>query len=206
MFYDREKEDRNAIALGLCERQKAVFVPPFDDPLIIAGQGTAGLELMQQAGGAAQEITAVLAPASGGGLIAGVGLAAKHFNPGIKIFCVEPEGFDDYARSLASGQREKNARSSGSICDALLVGAPGEKTFAVNKAQLTGGFAVSDDEALDAIAFAYHELKLVVEPGGVVALAALLSGRYKPSGTVAIILSGGNIDPELFGQAIARSI
>ncbi len=202
-FYDREREDRDAIARTLCEERRAAFVPPFDHPHVIAGQGTAGLELMEQAGEAAAELEAVLVPVSGGGLIAGVGLAVKHVNPSVRVFSVEPDGFDDTARSFAAGTRLSNARGSGSICDSLLIATPGELTFALNRAQLAGGLSVSDEDAMRAMAFAFFELKLVVEPGGAVALAALLSRRYESSGRpVAVLLSGGNVDADLFARAL----
>jgi L-threonine ammonia-lyase (EC 4.3.1.19) len=158
---------------------------------------------MEQAGEAAAELEAVLVPVSGGGLIAGVGLAVKHVNPSVQVFSVEPDGFDDTARSFAAGTRLSNARGSGSICDSLLIATPGELTFALNRAQLAGGLSVSDEDAMRAMAFAFFELKLVVEPGGAVALAALLSRRFESSGRpVAVLLSGGNVDADLFARAL----
>jgi threonine dehydratase len=205
VFYNRETEDRDAIARDLCQKIKADFVRPFDDPYVIAGQGTAGLELCRQAQAINAEIDAVLVPASGGGLTAGVALAVKDTFPGAEIYCVEPKGFDDYRRSLAAGTRQKNEHMSGSICDALMSAEPGELTFAVNKDRLTGGIAVSDSDAKDAVAYAYRELKLVAEPGGAVALAALLSGAFPVKGrTVAAVLSGANIDPQLFAEIICE--
>ncbi len=206
VLYERDTEDREEIACKLCGERGALFVPPYDHPRIIAGQGTAGLELVEQARDAGARLTIVLAPASGGGLVSGVALAVKHLAPDCAVYCVEPERFDDYARSLESGQRERNTRLSGSICDALLSAEPGEITFTLNARLLSGGLAVSDDEARHAMRFAFEELKLVVEPGGSVALAALLSGRVPmPSGggAVGLILSGGNVDPRTFSEAIA---
>jgi len=206
VLYDRDTEDREEIACKLCGEREALFVPPYDHPHIIAGQGTAGLELVEQARDAGARLTTVLAPASGGGLVSGVALAVKHLAPDCAVYCVEPERFDDYARSLKSGQRERNTRLSGSICDALLSAEPGEITFAINAQLLSSGLAVSDDEARHAMRFAFEELKLVVEPGGAVALAALLNGRVPmPSadGAVGLILSGGNVDPRTFSEAIA---
>jgi threonine dehydratase len=203
IFYDRETEDRNAIARELCQKLDAALVPPFDDPYVIAGQGTAGLEISRQAKAAGAELDAVLVPASGGGLTAGVALAVMSHFPSAEVYCVEPKGFDDYKRSLAAGERLRNERSTGSICDALLVQEPGELTFAMNKGRLAGGIAVSDQDVREAVGFAYREFKLVVEPGGATALAAILSGALPVKGrTVAIVLSGGNVDPHLFAEII----
>lgn len=205
VLYDRDSEDRDEIACKLCDERKALFVPPFDHPDIIAGQGTAGLELCEQTEAAGTRLRAVLVPISGGGLAAGVALAVKHHLPDCAVHGVEPEGFDDYARSLRSGQRERNPRMSGSICDALLVAQPGVLTFALAQRLLSDGLSVSDSQVRDAMRFAFEELKLVVEPGGAVALAALLSGRFRPhgGGAVGVILSGGNVDPKWFCELIA---
>jgi threonine dehydratase len=206
VFYDRYTEDRDAIARELSEARGAVSVPPFDDPDVIAGQGTAGLELAEQAKAAGAELEAVLVCCSGGGLTAGIALAMEAEMPDAKVFTVEPEGFDDYARSLKSGQRERNAPGAASICDALLVSSPGALTFAMNAKRLGGGLTVSDDEVRAAVAFAYHELKLAVEPGGAVALAAVLSGKYPLSGKpVAVLLSGGNMDPAMLAGILGVS-
>lgn len=203
VLYDRDTQDREAIARDLCEHHHAALVHPFDDPDIIAGQGTAGLELME----AAREIgalpDAVLAPVSGGGLVTGVALAARTLFPPSQVWSVEPAGFDDFARSLAAGRHERNARTSGSICDALMAVTPGEITFALARRLLQGGLAVTDDEVCDAMRFAYAELKLVVEPGGAAALAAVLAGKIETKGrTVAVVLSGGNVDPADFARII----
>ncbi len=201
--YDRETEDRDAIAQALCAERKAAFIPPFDHPDVIAGQGTVGLELMQQAKAINATPDAVLAPCSGGGLITGIALAVKKLSPSTEVYSAEPAGFDDLARSLESGHRERNAQLSGSICDALLVATPGELTFEIARQMLAGGVAVSDEEVRSAMRFAFEELKLVVEPGGVVALAAILAGKVPAYGrTTACVLSGGNVDPALFAQII----
>ena len=205
VFYDRDTEDRNAIARDLCEKLKADFVAPFEDPLVIAGQGTAGLEMTRQAKALGTGIDAVLVPVSGGGLAAGVGIAVKHTFPDAQIYCVEPKGFDDYRRSLAAGTRQRNDGTGRSICDALLMPEPGELTFAINKDLLTGGLTVSDSDVRHAMAYAWRDMKLTVEPGGAVALAALLSGAFEAKGrTVAIVLSGGNVDPHLFADVICN--
>jgi len=201
--YDRVREDRDAIARALCAERGAALVHPFDDPDVIAGQGTAGLEMMEQAEamGAVPEI--VLVGASGGGLIGGVSIAVKERSPATAIYSVEPAGFDDLARSLAQGARQRNAALSGSICDALLAATPGEITFELARRNLAGGLAVTDEEARTAVRYAFEELKLVVEPGGAVALAAILAGKLPIAGkTVAAVLSGGNVDPALFAEII----
>jgi threonine dehydratase len=206
VFYDRYKEDRDAIALALSAERRADYVPPFDDPGVIAGQGTVGLEIAAQAKAAGVELAAVLTPASGGGLAAGIGLAMEAEMPGARVHTVEPEGFDDYARSLRSGRRERNEPGKTSICDALLVPEPGRLTFPINRERLGPGLVISDDEARAAVAFAYRELKLVVEPGGAAALAAILSGRYELAGKpVAVVLSGGNMDAEMLSAILAQS-
>ena len=201
--YDRVKEDRDAIARELCESRRAALVHPFDDPDVIAGQGTAGLEMMEQAEAIGAALDVVLVGASGGGLISGVSIAVKERSPATAIYSVEPAGFDDLARSLKGGTREKNVALSGSICDALLAASPGELTFEVARRNLVGGLSVTDEEARLAVRYAFEELKLVVEPGGAVSLAAILAGKLPIKGkTVAAVLSGGNIDPALFADII----
>jgi len=144
--YDRVKEDRDAIARELCSSRHAAYIHPFDDLDVIAGQGTAGLEMMEQAEAIGAVPDIVLVGASGGGLISGVSIAVKEKSAGTLIYSVEPAGFDDLARSLKGGARERNAKLSGSICDALLSVTPGELTFEVAKRNLAGGLAVTDDE------------------------------------------------------------
>jgi threonine dehydratase len=202
--YDRVSEDRDAIAREICERHTAAYVHPFDDPDVIAGQGTAGLEMMEQAAAIGAVVDIVLVGASGGGLISGVSLAVKEKSPETQIWSVEPAGFDDLARSLRGGKRERNAALSGSICDALLAATPGELTFEMAKQNLAGGLSVTDEEAKAAVRFAFRELKLVVEPGGAVSLAAILAKKLPFEGkTVAAVLSGGNVDPSVFAEIIA---
>ena len=204
VLYDRAREDRQAIAQDIAAQRHATLVPPYDDPLIIAGQGTAGREIVEDL--AAQRLVpdVVVVTASGGGLIAGTALAVKARVPEARLYTAEPEGFDDHARSFRSGHRETNPALTGTICDALMAQTPGELTFAINRALVAEGAAVSDQEVGAAVAFAFRELKLVVEPGGAVALAALLSGKIDVKGKVAVaVLSGGNVDPELFYRLVA---
>ena len=205
-LYDRATESREALAADLARRRGATLIKPYDDPEVIAGQGTCGLELAQQAAARGASIDAVLVPCGGGGLIAGIATALGELSPGTAVYAVEPEGFDDTARSLAAGDRLSNDPSHRSFCDALLAPSPGEITFAINRRRLTGGLAVSDREVAQAMAFAFRSLKLVVEPGGAVALAALLCGRIETrERTIAVVLSGGNVDPQTYQAAIAAA-
>lgn len=205
VLYDRLTEDRDAIARAIAEATGATFVPPYDDPLIVAGQGTAGLEVAQDLTTLGLKPDQVLVCCSGGGFTAGVALAMGEAFPGALVLSAEPAGFDDHARSFAAGVRLRNAALGGSICDALMAPTPGEITFAVNTAHGVQGAVVSDEEVVTAIAFAYRELKLVLEPGGAVALAALLAGRVATQDRVSVaMLSGGNVDPTDFAGYIAR--
>jgi threonine dehydratase len=204
VLYDRARDDREAIARELAERRNAVLVPPYDDPLVIAGQGTTGREIVDDLAASGIEPDVVLVTASGGGLTAGIALAVKARLPQARLCTAEPEGFDDHARSFKSGRREQNAALSGTICDALMARTPGELTFEINRALVGEGVTASDREVADAVAFAFRELKLVVEPGGAVALAALMAGKIDVKGKVAVaVLSGGNVDPELFYRLVA---
>jgi threonine dehydratase len=203
-LYDRYKEDREAIARAIAHEKGYQVVPPYDDPAIIAGQGTIGLEIAEDFARMGLAPDVVLAPCSGGGLISGIATAIKTRYPDARVFACEPVRFDDTARSLQAGQRLANEGNERSICDALLSKSPGELTFAINRNLLSGGLTATDEEALAAVAFAARRLKLVVEPGGAIALAVALQGRApKPARNVVIVCSGGNIDDELLRQALA---
>jgi threonine dehydratase len=204
VLYDRLREDRQAIARDIAEKRNAALVPPYDDPLVIAGQGTTGCEIVEDLAGLGIAPDVVAVTASGGGLTAGIALAVKARVPQARLYTAEPAGFDDHARSFKSGRRERNAALTGTICDALMAQTPGELTFAINRALVGQGAVVSDEEVAAAVAFAFRELKLVVEPGGAAALAALIAGKIDIKGKVAVaVLSGGNVDPELFYRLVA---
>ncbi|HEU5019052.1 MAG TPA: threonine/serine dehydratase [Pseudolabrys sp.] len=203
--YDRDREDRAAIAEGIAAERGATLVPPYDDPLIIAGQGTIGAEIVEDLGALGLRPDIVLIGVSGGGLAAGIALAVKAAVPGATIYAVEPEGFDDTLRSFASGRRESNARMSGSICDALMSGSPGELTFPITRKLIGQGVTVNDADVGRAVRYAFEELKLAVEPGGAVGLAALLANKVDAKGKVLVgVLSGGNVDAELFARLIGE--
>ena len=203
VFYDRVTDIREDIGTRIAEDEGRVVVPPYDDAHIICGQGTVGVELADQTEDLGLSLGDVLVPVSGGGLIAGVGLAVKARFPNARLYAVEPEGFNDHYRSLKSGTREANKKRDGSICDALLAPTPGALTWAINQTQLTGGYTVSDQDALAAMAFAHKHLNLKLEPGGAVALAAVLNGAHRSNGRcIAVVLSGGNVDDKTFNRAL----
>jgi len=204
VLYDRAGEDRETIANTIAAQRGATLVPPYDDALIIAGQGTAGREIVEDLDALGLKPDVVVVTASGGGLAAGIALAVKARVPKAALYTAEPAGFDDHARSFKSGRREQNAALTGTICDALMARMPGRLTFAINRALIGAGVAASDEEVAAAVAFAFAELKLVVEPGGAVALAALMAGKINVAGKVAVaVLSGGNVDTDLFFRLVA---
>lgn len=207
--YDRETEDREAIAHELAAREGALFVHPYEDFHVMAGQGTCGLEIAEDLAAMDLAPSGVLVCTGGGGLLGGIAVAVLDAFADVQIIAAEPEGFDDYGRSLRSGERETNARQGGSVCDAILTPAPGRRSFAITR-NVAWGTTVTDAEALEAVAFAADELKTVVEPGGAVALATLLkegrAGNLRTSGTPAVFvatLSGGNIDPAMLARALS---
>jgi threonine dehydratase len=206
-FYDRMSEDRVAVAEAIAAEKGAVIVPPFDDYRVIAGQGTIGLEIVAQARALGAEPDAVLIPCGGGGLTAGIATAVKAELPSCRIFMVEPEGFDDTARSLAAGRRLANEPGPGTLCDALTAQMPGELTFPINRALTEGALTVADATVCEGVYAASTEFKLVLEPSGAIGLAGLLSGAlgeaFDPGGkTVAVVASGGNVDPGTYAEAL----
>ncbi|REJ74543.1 MAG: threonine/serine dehydratase [Acidobacteria bacterium] len=202
--YDRYSESREEIARALAAERGAVLVPSYDDADIIAGQGTAGLELAEQAEALGLELDAVLVCCGGGGLTAGVATAVKGLRPRVAIHTVEPAGFDDHARSFEAGEIRSVDPAARSICDALQAPRPGDMTFAINRQLVAGGLVVDDDEVRAAMRYAFSELKLVLEPGGAVALAAVLQRRLPLEGrTVGVVLSGGNVDAKQFAEIVA---
>ncbi|MBJ3778340.1 threonine ammonia-lyase [Acuticoccus mangrovi] len=203
VVYDRETDDREAIAAAISERTGATFVHPYDDPGVMAGQGTIGLEIAADLAAMGLAADRVLVPVSGGGLIAGVAVAMAAKMPHAICQPVEPAGFDDLSRSLVAGVRVTNERRGGSIADALLAATPGRNTFEVHMRHVASGVGVADEALPKAMAFAMNELKIVTEPGGVIALAALLEGLFTVKGeTVVVVASGGNADPDLIAEAI----
>lgn len=203
--YERYTGDREIIARQIAAERDAELVPSYDHAHIIAGQGTVGLELAADATDMGLPPDQVLIPCGGGGLSSGSALALQSRLPEVAVYAVEPVDFDDTARSFAANERVRIDASARSICDALQTPMPGELTFEINKRLLSGVLTVSDDEVRAAIRFAFRNLKLVVEPGGAVALAAVLSGKLKTQGlTTAIVLSGGNIDVDLFAEIQAE--
>jgi threonine dehydratase len=206
VLYDRATEDRDALGAELAAARGLELVPPYDHREVIAGQGTVGLEIAAQAAEEGVAQADVLVPCGGGGLASGIALALEAEAPGLRVRTAEPAGFDDTARSLAAGERRRNPKLAGSVCDAILTPLPGALTFPV-LARLAGpGLVVSDEEALAAVASAFRHLRIVLEPGGAVALAAALARTQAIAGdTVIVVASGGNVDPALYARAIAAA-
>lgn len=206
-LYDRVNESREAIAAEIAAKSGATTVRPFDDAWIMAGQGTVGLEAARDAAAMGVRFGSLICNASGGGLLAGVAVAFEELSPATEVYVAEPEGHDDLIRSLAEKRIVANAPGTRSIADALMSPEPGVLPFEVHKRRVAGGFTASNDQLLDAMSFAFHHLKLVVEPGGANGLAAVLNNRahFAARGPVLVILSGGNVDAEMFAKAIART-
>ncbi|MCV2889057.1 threonine ammonia-lyase [Ruegeria aquimaris] len=205
VLYDRGRESREEIGATLAGERGLTLIKPYDEPQVIAGQGTVGLEIAQQATEMGVKRAEVLVCCGGGGLTSGVALALHHHAPDMRVRPAEPEGFDDTRRSLASGTISRNTSETGNICDAILTPQPGQITFPILQRLCGPGLAVSEDEALHAMALAFLRLKIVLEPGGAVALAsALFRGSELQGDTVIAVASGGNVDAALFQRALER--
>ncbi|WP_419913341.1 threonine ammonia-lyase [Hoeflea sp.] len=206
VLYERHVEDRRAIAEEIAEKSGSLVVPPFNDRDIISGQGTVGLEIAQQAGDLDISFDEVLCPVGGGGLLSGLATALAARFPMARMWCAEPVGYDDVIRSLEAGTPVTAEVGAASICDAIVTPRPGNITFEIMQRLVSGGFAVSDDEVVRAIAVLFDRLKLVVEPGGAAAFAALLQQRERFAGkTVVIVLSGGNVDRDDYAGFLERA-
>lgn len=207
-FYDRLTESREKIAAAIAEERGAVVVPAFDDPHIIAGQGTAGLEMVRQAEALGAKLDVAITPCSGGGLLAGVATAVKALSPTTAMIGVEPAGYDDTLKSLQAGKRTPMIPTHRTLCDALETPCPGELNFPILQKHVADVAVVTDAEVAEAVRYAFSTLKLVVEPGGSAGLAALLAGKVNMFGgkTVGLVLSGGNIDPDQLGQILRREL
>lgn len=205
VLYDRKREDRDAIAAAIAHDTGATLVRPYDDRHVIAGQATVGLEIAEQAREMELSPDNVIVPCGGGGLSSGVAFAIAAESPGTRVWTAEPEGYDDTALSLAAGRRITAATDRETLCDALLPPLPGELTFPILRDFAAGGLAVGDDAVKRAMATAFEHFRLVVEPGGAVALAAVLDGRLDETGSAVVcVCSGGNVDPRLYARILGR--
>lgn len=203
ILYDRDTEDRDEIGARLAAERGLTLIKPFDEPLVVAGQGTTGLEIAQDANALGIENADVLVCCGGGGLTSGIALACEADAPTLRIRPVEPEGFDDVARSLRSGGIERNTATSGNICDAIITAQPGDLTFPIMHRLCGPGLIITEHEALCAMAQAFLRLKLIAEPGGAAALAAALYRKDEIEGDAVIVtISGGNVDPAQFSAAL----
>ncbi|MDP5348954.1 MAG: threonine/serine dehydratase [Paracoccaceae bacterium] len=203
VLYDRATEDRDAIGERMSQERGLTLIKPFDEPQVIAGQGTTGLEIAEQARAAGIDTADVLVCCGGGGLTSGIAMALEAEAPGLRARPVEPKDFDDTARSLAAGSIQRNASMTGSICDAIVTPSPGNLTFPIMQRLCGPGLVVTDQEALRAMAQAFLRLKIVLEPGGAVALAAALNRRDQIEGdAVIVVASGGNVDLEMYEEAL----
>lgn len=203
VLYDRTRDDRDAIGAELARARGLTLIRPYDDAEVIAGQGSVGLEIAEQAAVAGITSGDVITCCGGGGLTSGVALALEAHAPGLRVRPAEPVGFDDVARSLAAGSVQRNAQAAGSICDAIVTPQPGALTFPILQRLCGPGLVVTDDQALRAMALAFAHLRVVIEPGGAVALAAALFCDDLPD-TVICTASGGNVDPALFAKVLQR--
>ena len=205
--YDIHTQSREEIAQSLSLESGATLVKPYDDTHIMAGQGTIGLEICNELLAKNIALDQLIAPCGGGGLIAGISLATHHHFADCEIVAGEPENFDDTKRSLMAGYRVENSKGYSSICDAIITPTPGELTFAINQKHLTKGVSVSDSEVLAAMKIAYEHFNIVVEPGGIVGLAAIMAGKIDVTNRVTVVVcSGGNVDSSLFSTCLEQDI
>ncbi len=203
ILYDRETEDRDAIGAKLAQERDLTLIKPFDNPLVIAGQGTTGLEIAEQAADNGVTSGDVLVCCGGGGLTSGIALALEEHAPDMRVRPVEPEGYDDVCRSLAAGAIQRNNLQSGGICDAIVTPQPGELTFPIMQRLCGNGIVVTEEEVLKAMALIFQRLKVVAEPGGAVAVAAALFHPDEIEGDdVIALISGGNVDADMFKRAL----
>lgn len=205
VMYDRASEDRDDVEKRVNPDGARILIRPYDNDQVIAGQGSVGIELSEQIVEFGIDAAQVLVPSGGGGLASGIALSCQALAPSLKIRTVEPEGFDDFKRSLASGKILKNAATSGSACDAILTQCPGDKTFPILQRLAGVGLVVSEEEALRAMVLAFERLRVVIEPGGAVSLAAaLFHGDALEHDDVIVVATGGNVDAEVFNRALAQ--
>nr|WP_070959648.1 threonine/serine dehydratase [Hyphomonas sp. Mor2] len=207
-LYDRNTESREEIAAAIAQERGAVLVPSFDDPMIIAGQGTVGLEFADQVKAQGQQLDHLICCTGGGGLISGIALAFSKVSPETRIWTAEPEEHDDWKRSLEQGEIVSNAPGTRSKCDAILTPEPGQLTWAIGSQLLAGGCAISDQHVFEAMRIAFRQLRVVVEPGGAAALAAAMFRLPEAAKgkTVGVVLTGGNVDPRFFTDVLNRSV
>jgi threonine dehydratase len=202
VLYDREHEDRDEIGARISRERNLTLIKPFDEPEVIAGQGTCGLEIAEQAAELGITVADVLVCCGGGGLTSGIALALEQDAPNMRVRPVEPEGFDDVCRSLISGKIERNPTTLGSLCDAIVTLSPGQLTFPIMQRLCHAGITVTEEQALHAVQLAHDRLKITVEPGGAVALAAaLFHGDQITSDCLIAVASGGNVDRDVFERA-----
>ena len=203
VLYDREHEDRDEIGARISQERDLTLIKPFDEPEVIAGQGTCGLEIAEQAAELGIKDADVLVCCGGGGLTSGIALALEQDAPNMRVRPVEPEGFDDVCRSLISGKIERNPTTLGSLCDAIVTLSPGQLTFPIMQRLCHAGITVTEEQALHTMQLAHDRLKITIEPGGAVALAAaLFHGDQTSSDCVIAVASGGNVDRDVFERAL----
>ncbi|MBL4666826.1 MAG: threonine/serine dehydratase [Sneathiella sp.] len=203
LIYDRYTESREEIGAEISRKNNLTLIKPYDNKDVISGQGTVGLEIIAQLAEHGLKADCIAAPCGGGGLLSGISLAVATDSPGTQIFAAEPEHFDDTSRSLAAGERLGNKGDHKTMCDAIMTPMPGELTFPILNQIQAQGLVVSESEVAAAVRAAYHHFKVVIEPGGAVALAAYLSGKTEIEGKIVVAVgSGGNIDPVLFARLL----